>query len=190
MALYFTVVTWLDVALLLATFLSGWISPPSLGVQDSLHMPLGLLAAMGTLFVQAHFLSFMLTCGWEIDLAVKARKLGPGPRQAVSALRSRTMPWMGVTALGAVVTGILGMGARAMTVPGWVHMSFATVTLIGALGAAFVEAPAVHQQERLLDAVRGDARFEEPAPEASPATTPGDPEGPTAEAAPPAAGAS
>lgn len=150
MALYFTVVTWAATLLLAATLASGLLSPPSLGVADSLHMPLGLLSLMGLLFVQSHFLSYLITTGWDVEQLAREGHLDREAIAEARALKNRSFRWVGISSLLGVTTGILGMGARALAVPGHVHAAFGLATLVSTGVAAAVETRVARENEAIL----------------------------------------
>ncbi len=131
----------------------GFFSPPRPGVADGLHMPLGLLALLSTLLVQAHFLSYLLTTGWELEHEMRRKGLSRDLLLATRSLKRRSYPLCVSTALVAVTTGILGMGARAMVVPVAVHRGAGLLLLGLAWLSAWVEPGVAAANEILREAV-------------------------------------
>jgi hypothetical protein len=124
-------------------------------------MPLGLLACVVTLLVQAQLLSYLITTGW--DLRHHAEDQGKAPEAAVRArqVKASALPWIALPALGAVAAGILGMAARAMVAPPMIHRVVTGLTTLAAVGAAYflpraaAELDALCEQIGLTDEARG-----------------------------------
>lgn len=139
MNLFLKVILWADAALLATTWWTGWARPPVLGTPDEFHMPLGLLACVLTVLVQAQFLSYLITTSW--DLRHHAEDQGKAPEAAVRArqIKGACLPWIALPALGAVASGILGMGVRALVVAPWAHRAVTGLTTLSAIGAAWIQ---------------------------------------------------
>lgn len=134
---FLKIILWADFLLLAGTWWTGFARPPVLGTPDEFHMPLGLLACVVTLLVQAQCLSYLITTGW--DLRHHAEDQGKAPEAAVRArqIKGSALPWIAMPALGAVAAGVLGMAARALVVEPVVHRWVTGFTTLATLGAAW-----------------------------------------------------
>lgn len=150
MALFFRLATLGNLALLLVTWVLGYLRPPMLGPPDSFHMPLGLLNCVVTLLVQAAFFSFVLTSTWDLEHVGARQGKDPAVAARAHAAKARAVPLVMLPALAAVLAGILGMAARALVVVPDIHGGVAALLTLGAALAAWLEPGVAAELEGLL----------------------------------------
>ena len=148
---------------LLASFATGLISKLSDGLshpENSLylmHFTLGLLTAVGTLFVHCLIFTYFLGTGrWvkEVGLAYHLPD-EPLPR-LTRELKRQTFPPALFAMLFTIATAAAGAGAQRQEWPWQVHLSLASTTLLVNLWAFLVEYRNVSINSRVIEDVLGE----------------------------------
>ncbi len=150
MAWLIRVLTTANAVLLFGMWVTGFLRPEILGTPDEVHMPMGLLTCVLTLLVQAQFLSFLITTSWDVLHFAECKKLDSSVAQRAREIKSASLPWIALVALGVVAAGILGMGARAMVFPSEWHRWVTGLTFLASLGAAYWQPRAAEELEALM----------------------------------------